>query len=131
MALLKKQGCTKELQARIAPEPVEASEDRWLRAGRGSCGVHTTRRGSRAGARRQQLLTDTETMAASLRDRARMSTGGGTTERETAQVFAGYDHEEELLAGGAGAAAWCLRRRAQGGCAVKGGWPHCSSGLAE
>ena len=43
-------------------------------------------------------------MAASLRDRARMSTGGGTTERETAQVFAGYDHEEELLAGGAGAA---------------------------
>ena len=104
MALLKKQGCTKELQARIAPEPVEASEDRWLRAGRGSCGVHTTRRGSRAGARGQQLLTDTETMAASLRDRARMSTGGGTTERETAQVFAGYDHEEELLAGGAGAA---------------------------
>ena len=69
MALLKKQGCTKELQARIAPEPVEASEDRWLRAGRGSCGVHTTRRGSRAGARSQQLLTDTETMSASLRDR--------------------------------------------------------------
>ena len=43
-------------------------------------------------------------MAASLRDRARMSTGGGTTERETAQVFAGYDHEEELLTDGAGAA---------------------------